>query len=49
VNGRSIMGVMMLAAGKGSELELETIGPDEDEALIALSKLISSGFGEEIE
>ncbi len=49
VNGKSIMGVMMLAAGKGSELELETIGPDEDEALSALSKLISSGFGEELE
>ncbi len=48
VNGKSIMGVMMLAAEKGSELLLEVNGPDEDAALAALVKVIASGFGEEI-
>ncbi|UCE32979.1 MAG: HPr family phosphocarrier protein [Burkholderiales bacterium] len=48
VNGKSIMGVMMLAAGKGASIELETIGADEDAALSALVELIESGFGEEI-
>ena len=48
VNGKSIMGVMMLAAEKGSELLLEVNGPDEAEALTALVKVIASGFGEEI-
>ena len=46
VNGKSIMGVMMLAAAKGSELELDVNGPDEVEALAAISALIASGFGE---
>jgi phosphocarrier protein HPr len=48
VNAKSIMGVMMLAAGKGSVLELEANGVDEAEAIAALSTLIASGFGEEI-
>ncbi len=48
VNGKSIMGVMMLAAEKGSELLLEVNGPDEEAALAALVKVIASGFGEEI-
>ena len=48
VNGKSIMGVMMLAAEKGSELLLEVNGPDEEVALAALVKVIASGFGEEI-
>ncbi len=48
VNGKSIMGVMMLAAAKGTELLLETQGPDEDEALSQLAALIETGFGEEI-
>ncbi len=46
VNGKSIMGVMMLAAAKGIELQLETIGDDDEAALQAISELISSGFGE---
>ncbi len=46
VNGKSIMGVMMLAAAKGSQLHLETRGPDEDAALEALVSLIKDKFGE---
>ncbi|NBW25157.1 MAG: HPr family phosphocarrier protein [Betaproteobacteria bacterium] len=46
VNGKSIMGVMMLAAGIGSEVEVETIGPDADAALSALLALIADKFGE---
>jgi len=48
VNAKSIMGVMMLAAAKGSSITLETEGEDEVEAMEALSGLISSGFGEEM-
>jgi phosphocarrier protein len=47
VNAKSIMGVMMLAAAKGSTITLETEGEDEEEAIDALAGLISSGFGEE--
>ena len=47
VNAKSIMGVMMLAAAKGSTVTLETDGDDEVEAIDALAELISSGFGEE--
>ena len=46
VNGKSIMGVMMLAAAQGSVIVVETDGKDEDQALEALAALISSGFGE---
>lgn len=46
VNGKSIMGVMMLAAARGAALVIEADGPDEDEALAALAALIASGFGE---
>ncbi|MBS1184564.1 MAG: HPrNtr [Proteobacteria bacterium] len=48
VNAKSIMGVMMLAAAKGSTITLETDGEDEAEAIDALAGLISSGFGEEL-
>ncbi len=48
VNAKSIMGVMMLAASKGSTITLETEGEDEAEAMEALAGLISSGFGEEL-
>jgi phosphocarrier protein len=48
VNAKSIMGVMMLAAAKGSTITLETEGEDETEAMEALAGLISSGFGEEL-
>jgi phosphocarrier protein HPr len=46
VNAKSIMGVMMLAAGKGSQVLLEAEGTDADAALAALSKLIADRFGE---
>jgi phosphocarrier protein len=46
VNAKSIMGVMMLAAGKGSKVQLETAGPDESEAMEALLALIAGYFGE---
>ncbi|KAF1044856.1 HPr family phosphocarrier protein [Xylophilus sp.] len=46
VNAKSIMGVMMLAAGVGTEVEVETIGTREDEALAALLGLINDKFGE---
>jgi phosphocarrier protein len=46
VNAKSIMGVMMLAAGKGSKVTLETAGPDEDEAMNALCALVADCFGE---
>jgi phosphocarrier protein HPr len=46
VNAKSIMGVMMLAAGMGSEVELEADGPDEAEAMTALAALVNDKFGE---
>ncbi len=47
VNAKSLMGVLMLAAGKGSRVVLETDGPDETEALNAIVALIGGYFGEE--
>ncbi len=47
VNGKSIMGVMMLAASQGSALEIEVSGEDEADALGALERLINDRFGEE--
>ena len=46
VNAKSIMGVMMLAAGLGSEVVVETIGEQADDALTALLALINDKFGE---
>jgi phosphocarrier protein HPr len=46
VNAKSIMGVMMLAAGKGATIGIETEGSDADAALQALLKLIAEKFGE---
>ncbi|HEX8739182.1 MAG TPA: HPr family phosphocarrier protein [Casimicrobiaceae bacterium] len=46
VNAKSIMGVMMLAAGKGSKVTLEIDGPDEAEAMDAVCTLIAGCFGE---
>jgi phosphocarrier protein len=47
VNGKSIMGLMMLAAGKGSTLHLIVEGEDAEELVRALEELIQSRFGEE--
>ena len=46
VNAKSIMGVMMLAAGKGASIMLEAEGADADAALAALRELIAGRFGE---
>ncbi len=46
VNAKSIMGVMMLAAGKGARISIETKGSDADAALQAIVKLIDDKFGE---
>ena len=46
INAKSIMGVMMLAAGMGAEVELETNGPQEAEAMEALRAMIADKFGE---
>jgi phosphocarrier protein len=46
INAKSIMGVMMLAAGMGSTVEVETSGPDEEQAMLALLALIADKFGE---
>jgi phosphocarrier protein HPr len=47
VNAKSIMGVMMLAAGKGTSIGIETNGPDEQQAMQALTSLINERFGED--
>jgi len=46
VSARSIMGLMMLAAAKGSEIEISARGPDSEQALAAALALVASGFGE---
>jgi phosphocarrier protein len=46
VNAKSIMGVMMLAAPKGSRVMIETSGPDEEEAMNGIVRLIAEKFGE---
>jgi phosphocarrier protein HPr len=47
VNGKSIMGIMMLAAAKGSTVTLKVDGPDAAEAFAAIGELIRNGFGED--
>lgn len=47
VNARSIMGLMMLAASLGSEVEIEASGPDAQDAMTAILALIEAKFGEE--
>jgi phosphocarrier protein len=47
VNGKSIMGIMMLAAAKGTSIHLTIEGEDEQEAMFALGELIINGFGED--
>jgi phosphocarrier protein len=46
VNAKSIMGIMMLAAGLGAEVELETEGSDEQQACDAIAALVNDKFGE---
>jgi len=47
VNGKSIMGILLLAAPKGTEISVAIDGPDEEQAMQALSELIEAGFGED--
>ena len=47
VNGKSIMGVLLLTAGKGTELEMEAVGPDCTELIKAIEKLVKNKFGED--
>jgi phosphocarrier protein HPr len=47
VNAKSIMGVMTLAAGQGTELLISATGPDEQKAVQELCELVNSGFGED--
>jgi phosphocarrier protein len=47
VNGKSIMGVMMLAASKGTQVTIATNGEDEQEAMQAIEELVANRFGEE--
>lgn len=46
INAKSIMGVMMLAAGMGAEITIETDGPDEEAAMAAIRAIIEDKFGE---
>jgi phosphocarrier protein HPr len=46
VNAKSIMGVMMLAAGQGTSVQIEAQGADAEQAIAALAKLIADKFGE---
>ena len=46
VNAKSILGVLMLACGKGSKITLRCEGPQAEQAFAALSELVSNGFGE---
>ena len=46
INGKSIMGVMMLAAAKGSEIEISINGVDEEQAMRSILELIANRFGE---
>ena len=47
VDGKSIMGLLLLAAAEGSTLTIETVGDDANEALDHLSALVGTGFGED--
>ena len=46
VDGKSIMGILLLAAAHGTTITIASDGPDEQEALVALCELVQSGFGE---
>ncbi len=46
VNGKSIMGIMMLAAGKGTVISIIVAGDDEEPAMATLGELVRDGFGE---
>jgi len=47
VNGKSIMGILLLAAPKGTEIAVSVDGPDEEPAMQSIAELIENGFGED--
>jgi phosphocarrier protein len=47
MDGKSIMGILLLAAARGSEITISAEGADEQEAVVALALLVESGFGED--
>lgn len=47
VNGKSIMGILLLAAPKGTEISVDIDGSDEDQAMTVIADLIEDGFGED--
>lgn len=47
VNAKSIMGILMLAAAKGTSVKVVTLGEDEEAAMTAIGQLINDGFGED--
>lgn len=47
VNGKSIMGILLLAAPKGTDVSVATNGTDEEQAMTAIAELIEDGFGED--
>lgn len=47
VNGKSIMGILLLAAPKGTAISVAINGPDEERAMVVLADLIEDGFGED--
>jgi len=48
MDGKSIMGILLLAAARGSIITISADGSDEDEAVAALAALVESGFGEDV-
>ena len=49
VDGKSILGILTLGAQHGTQLEINAVGPDSDEALSALAELVEQGFDERVE
>jgi len=47
MDGKSILGILLLAASQGMAIEVTVEGPDEEEAIVALEALVGGGFGEE--
>ncbi|WP_029910623.1 HPr family phosphocarrier protein [Pelobacter seleniigenes] len=47
VNGKSIMGILLLAAPQGTDIEVTVAGSDEDQAMVRIAALIEDGFGED--
>jgi phosphocarrier protein HPr len=46
MDGKSILGILLLSASKGTEITIEAVGDDEEEAVATLGRLVETGFGE---